>query len=369
MLIFTKPLEAVTLIKKTSTLMENKVYLKEEDLGFQPKWSEIFNNLNPIYVEIGIGNGEFIVHLAKTYPHFNFVGTEFCREVLRKALKRAEREGLSNLRLLPMEGTKLLIKGFTSESISGLYLNFPDPWDKRKKRRNRLVNEAFVWLLADRLKEGGFFRMATDHRPYLEEVVKLFTTNEAFSPLWEELIRTEIEDFYPTKYARKWLSQGLPLYFTGFKKIKRVRLPDWIKEKYPLLRLTKEDYVPIISVLKVKDLQDFRALAKAISKGILYQSEGDLIKVLDVYTKEDGLLIDLIVLEKSLQQRFFVAVNPYETRGIIISVHSSDHPDPTDGVHLAISLITHKIWSFLPEAELIKTTCKNKIFNLSKTLV
>jgi|GEM_PF-37702 len=361
---FTRPLAVDTLIE----VLKSKIYLREEDLDFQPDWAEVFGNANPIYVEIGIGNGEFIVHLAKTYPNFNFVGTEISREVLRKALKRAYREGVDNVRLLPMEGATLLIKGFTSESIAGVYLNFPDPWDKRKKRQNRLVNRAFVWLLADRLKEGGFFRMATDHRPYLEEVVQFFTENEAFSPLWNDPIRTEVEDFYPTKYARKWLSQGLNLYFTGFKKTKKVVLSDWVKEFYPLLKLTKEDFLPVINILKVKGLPDFKALSQVITRGFLYQEGEDFIKVLDVYTKEDGLLIDLMVSEKSLQQRFFVAVNPYGKEGLIISVHSSDHPEPTDGVHLALALITQKIQNFLPKAELIKTTCKTKVLKQTKTV-
>ncbi len=337
-----------------------RVYIKEKDLSFYPNWQEIFGNSNPIYVEIGVGKGDFILEMAKNNPQVNFVGVDYSREVLRSAVKKIEKSKLKNVRLIPMEGAKFLCKAFASESISGLYLNFPDPWIKRRESKNRLVNEAFPWLLADRLKISGFFRMATDYKPYLEETVEFFSKTGAFSPLWDEVIRTEVEDFYPTKYAKKWLSQGLKLYFTGFKKIKQVDLPNWVKDYYPLLKITEDELLPIVNILNLNQPPDFKKLYETLPRGIIYQKEGNLIKVLDVYFKEEGLLIDLLTKEGSLKERFFVLISPYQKKGIIFTSHEATPPDPTDLVHLAFVLLCKEVLKVYPSAHILKTTCKQK---------
>jgi tRNA (guanine-N7-)-methyltransferase len=337
-----------------------RLYLKEKDLPFYPNWQKIFENSNPIYVEIGIGKGDFILEMAKNNPQVNFVGVDYSREVLRSAVRKVEGAQLKNVRLIPMEGTKFLCKAFTSEAISGLYLNFPDPWIKRKKAKNRLVNEAFPWLLADRLKLSGFFRMATDYKPYIEQTVEFFLKTGAFTPLWEEVIRTEVEDFYPTKYAKKWLSLGRTLYFTGFKKIKRVELPNWVKDYYPLLKISGDELLPIVNILKLNQQPDFKKLYETLPRGIIYQKEENLVKVLDVYFKDNGVLVDLLVKEGSLKERFFILISPYQKDGVILTSHEATPPDPTDLVHLAFVLLCKEVLKVYPSAHILKTTCKEK---------
>jgi len=339
----------------------SQVYLKEKDLSFYPNWEKIFGNSNPIFVEIGVGKGDFIVEIAKTNQGANFVGVDYCREILRKAVKKVEQLQLTNVRLLPMEGAKFLCKVFTSETISGVYLNFPDPWVKHKQAKNRLVNQAFTWLLADRLKLNGFFRMSTDYKPYLEETVAFFLNTKAFQPLWDEIIRTDVEDYIPTKYSKKWLSLGFALYFTGFKKIKRVEIPEWVKDYYPLLKITKEDLLPILCTIKLNQLPDFTKLSQNLPKGVLYKEGENVIKVLDIFVKKDGVLLDLLVKEGSVVERFFIRISPYTINGLILSSHEATPPDPLDYVHLAFVLLCKKILEIFPSAEILKTTCKQKL--------
>ena len=337
-----------------------QVYIKEKDLPYYPNWQEIFGNSNPIYVEIGVGKGDFILEMSKNNPKANFVGVDYSREVLRSAVKKIEKAKLKNVKLIPMEGAKFLCKAFTSESIFGLYLNFPDPWIKRKTSKNRLVNEAFAWLVADRLKISGFFRMATDYKPYIEETAEFFLKTGAFAPIWNEVIRTEVEDFYPTKYAKKWLSQGLTLYFTGFKKIKRVGLQEWVKNYYPLLKISEDELLPIVNILKLNQKPDLKKLYETLPRGIIYQKDENIIKVLDVYFKDDALLVDLLVKEGILKERFFVHILPYQEDGILFTSHEATPPDPTDFVHLAFVLLCKEVLKVYPSAKILKTTCKKK---------
>lgn len=334
--------------------------LREEDLGLKPCWNEIFGNKNSIYLEIGIGNGEFIVYLAKNNPEKNFIGIEISREILRKALNRAKVASVKNLRLICIEGTKALAKLFDTETVSGVYVNFPDPWEKKKQKRKRLINPGFVWILADRLKLDGFFRVVTDHEEYVREIVEIFFQNEAFYPLYDPPIVNYVNNFYPTKYARKWSSLGKKIYFTGFKKIRSVILPKWVEDWCPVLKLKKEDVLPLVNLLEIKEDLELKNLGELLKNQVFHHRTNIIIKILDVFYKEEGLLLDVIVAEGIMRQRFFIYVGKHQQNRLIIKTHDSDKPDPTDGVHLAFVSIIGKIKERYPNTKILKTTCKEK---------
>ncbi|WP_084222203.1 tRNA (guanosine(46)-N7)-methyltransferase TrmB [Thermodesulfobacterium hydrogeniphilum] len=338
-----------------------KTVLKENELGIKPDWDKIFGRKGPLYLEIGIGNGEFIVWLAQNKPEANFIGVEVSREYFRKAVNRAINAKLANLRLICIEGAKALSKLFDSETLAGLYLNFPDPWAKKSQKERRLVNPAFIWLLGDRLVLEGFFIMVTDYEPYAKEVLEHFLKCPVFEPLWDTPLKMNLTEYYHTKYARKWLSMGLSLFYIGFKKVKRVELPEWISKFYPLIKLKKEEPLPL-NILKLGKSVTLKEFLKFFSKDVIWKKGEELIKILDIYFKEDGILLDTLVVEGLLKQRFFISINPYDKDGVIISIHDSDHPDPTDGVHKALVLITLKIQEKFPQAKLIQSNCKIKAF-------
>jgi len=341
-----------------------KYLLREEEIGFFPKWEKIFERKAPLFFEIGVGNGEFIVEMARRMKESNFIGVEVSKEVLRKALAKIEEKALTNVRLIHMEGTKALAKLFESESIDGVFLNFPDPWPKKKHKKRRLVNLAFLYLLSDRLKRGGFFQMATDHPEYAEEVYSLLKSLEGFSPLWEDYIKTSIDEFYPTKYARKWLSQGKTIYFLGIKKREKIEIPDWVKDWCPLLKIRKEETaLPIVNIFKIKPKLNFLEWVAKLRGAELYKEKFLFIKVLDLFYNEESLLLDLLVEEGIIRQRFFVKLSPYGDEGYMLTPYDSDKPDPTDGVHLAMVLILKSLKEGAFYFELVKSTCKEKILN------
>jgi len=338
-----------------------EIVLKEEDLKIRPDWGSIFKRKAPIFLEIGIGNGEFITWLAQNNPESNFIGIEYSKKYFKKAANRILRNKLRNVRLICIEGSKFLSKFLDSESLSGVYINFPDPWVKKKHKKRRLISKPFVWLLAERLILNGFFLMVTDYEEYAKEVIELFLKCPAFLPLWDSPIKDFLPNYYYTKYARKWLSQGLSLFYVGFKKIKRVEIPEWVYKFYPLAKLSKEEFLPE-NILEIDEKIDFFNLSKNLPKGVIWKGENEVIKIIDIYFKEDGILIDTLVVEGFLKQRFFVAVNCYHKKGVIISIHDSDKPDITEGVHKAIIIITLKIHKIFRKARIIKSTCKVKVF-------
>ncbi len=337
--------------------MEKLVY-KIEELPIRPKWERIFKKEAPIFMEIGIGNGEFISWIAKKYPENNYIGVEIVRKFLKKAENRIKREGILNVKLIYGEGIKALSKLFSPQGLAGLYLNFPDPWRKAGHKQRRLVRKEFPWLLAEKLEKNGFFIMVTDWVEYAGETLEFFQQCPAFSPLWDTPLKYELPEYYHTKYARKWLSKGLSLFYIGFKKVKEVEIPEEVYKLYPLAELKEEAPLPEIILQTSKEV-NFQEIAEKWERGVNYKDDRVVIKIMDIYTKKDGILVDVLVSEGTLLQRFFISITPHPV-GIMIKIHESDKPEPTRGVHTAVCILTKNLLSFF-EARLYKSTCKESI--------
>jgi tRNA (guanine-N7-)-methyltransferase len=334
------------------------IILRPQALPVRPDWAKIFGRQAPLLLEIGIGNGEFLVWLAQTNPEANCVGVEIDRDYLEKARNRVRAANLANVRLIPMEGSKALSRLFAPDSLSALYLNFPDPWHKKRHQERRLVNEAFAWLLASRLKIGGQFLMVTDYEPYAQEVVEAFKSCPAYEPLWETPMRTELPGYYQTKYARKWAALGRSFFYIGFRKTKGVQLPEWVARTYPLVNLRGDEPMPQV-ILKLAQPVDWHELWRKMPKGLLWQRDNEVVNVKGCYLGDDGIAIDLVVTEGRLMQRFFAAIHAHR-EGVMVKVHDASHPDFTLGVHRAIAMLALTLKQFLPAAEIHHHTCDSR---------
>ena len=336
------------------------VVIRESELERYPDWSSIFKNKNPVYLEVGIGNGEFLEWIAQNNPDKNFVGVEVSRDYFKKAVNRILKARLKNVRLICTEGAKALCKYFSEESLSGLYLNFPDPWAKKKQSSRRLVNDFFPWLLQSRLKLEGTFVMVTDYEPYAIEVVENFEKCKAFAPLWKEgPLVYKLENYYQTKYARKWLSLGKNLYYIGFKKVKGLAIPKEVLKFYPLLEISKEDPLPL-AVIESKET-NLEKVFQGLKEGILWKSGNQVIKVLNKFTGKDSILLDTVISEGSFRQRVFVTIAPHRD-GLIIKFHDATNPEPTRGAHRLVALLCKEILSLLPASKVVQHQCKKGIW-------
>ncbi len=336
------------------------IILRPQALPIRPDWGCIFGRSAPLALEIGIGNGEFIVWLALQFPEMNCIGVEIDRDYLLKARNRVRAQGTLNVRLVPMEGSKALSRLFAPNSLSALYLNFPDPWHKRRHQKRRLVNDAFAWLVASRLVVGGQFLMVTDYEPYAQEVVAAFSGCPAYAPLWETPTRTDLPDYYPTKYARKWAALGRSFVYIGFRKVQPIELPEWVLQVYPLAALRGDEPMPQV-LLRVHQPVDWQQLWHNLPVGLLWQQGSNVVNVKGCYLGGDSLVVDLVVTEGRLMQRFFAVVRSHPN-GVLIRPHDASHPDPTPGVHRSIALLSQAILLLLPGASVHQTTCDPRIW-------
>lgn len=151
----------------------------------------------PLEVDLGCGKGRFVVARAQRHPGVNFLAIDRQLERLMKLDRKAVRLGLANLRWLRCDAYYAVSYLLPSESVTTCYIFFPDPWPKKRHARHRLFSPSFVEALHRILKPGGRVHVATDHLPYLEQIIEVvqadgrFAATAPFEPTEEE--RTDFE--------------------------------------------------------------------------------------------------------------------------------------------------------------------------------
>jgi tRNA (guanine-N7-)-methyltransferase len=176
----------------------------------------LFPRRQPVELELGAGDGSFLMDWAERHPERNFIGVERLLGRLRKIDRKGQRRGLENLRGIRIEAAYFLHYLVPPASLSAIHVYFPDPWPKKRHQRRRLVNERFVRDAARALEPGGMVHLRTDSGDYFARMQEVFAAAADFAPAPtpEELaaVRTDFErDFnargIPTRRA-SWRKRG-----------------------------------------------------------------------------------------------------------------------------------------------------------------
>lgn len=183
------------------------------------KWLEIFHNDNPIYIEIGMGKGQFLIEKAKKNPNINYIGFEKFTGILAKALEKIDEDNdLPNLYVIREDAEKLM-ELFNENEIDGLYLNFSDPWPKERHAKRRLTYKTFLKKYENILKKESDIFFKTDNLPLFEfsiEQIKEFGFR--ICDIIYDLHRSPYqEDNIMTEYEKKFSEQGKKIYMIHVK--------------------------------------------------------------------------------------------------------------------------------------------------------
>ena len=159
-----------------------KEYWPRYGVDFDPAqpldFSALFGNHNPVWVEIGFGDGESLSTMARTFPERNYLGIEVHTPGVGHLLLKLAEEDIGNVRIISADAMEILQQVIPASSLAGVQLFFPDPWHKKKHHKRRIVQPAFVELMATLLKPGGLFHAATDWEDYAAHMLRHFSARD-----------------------------------------------------------------------------------------------------------------------------------------------------------------------------------------------
>ena len=174
------------------------------------KWNKIFNNNNPICLELGMGRGAFIIEMAKLHPNINFIGIEKYDSVIAKALQKIP-EGINNLYMIRADA--LNIDNIFKREIDCIYLNFSDPWPKKRHHLRRLSSSIFLEKYESIFKDKRIIEMRTDNRELFEYSIISFS---GFGYIIEEIyldFHLENPPLITTEYEDKFSNNKMPIFY------------------------------------------------------------------------------------------------------------------------------------------------------------
>ena len=157
-------------LKNTDELINSSKYIIDNPIDYKGKWQKLFNNSNPIHLEIGMGKGNFIIDMAIKNPKINFIGLEKYSSVIVRAVKKLSDLELPNLKLINIDA--LNIDKIFDKEIDLIYLNFSDPWPKKRTAKRRLTSIIFLELYDNIFKSKKEIKLKTDNQVLFESSIK-----------------------------------------------------------------------------------------------------------------------------------------------------------------------------------------------------
>lgn len=193
-------------VKNSQEIIDSSKYVISNPEEYKGKYKEIFNNDNPIRLEIGMGKGDFIVGMATKYPNINFIGVEVQEAVIVRAIKKLDKLDLPNVRVMMINADKL--NDVFDHEIDTLHLNFSDPWPKNRHAKRRLTNKTFLDIYENLFISNPHIIQKTDNillfAYSIEELVK---HGYIFNKVSLDLANEDIDNVQ-TEYERKFMLKG-----------------------------------------------------------------------------------------------------------------------------------------------------------------
>ena len=218
-------------MSQTMRLINSPSFLPEAKAENAGNVTSFFDRDQPLSLEIGCGIGDFIVQLAARHPERNFVVTDIFNQGCLKTCARVDEAGLTNVRVMRSEARYLMTHLLGADSLQAIYINCPDPWPKKRHRKRRMVNQEFLQLVLHTLQGNGEFHFSTDFVDYGIAVSDLLEAEPGFVNLQTTPYSHDLSDYPISKYMRRFLELGQPIYYCHF-----LRRADYQLEAPPAIR-------------------------------------------------------------------------------------------------------------------------------------
>ena len=178
-------------------------------LEFEQAVPELPQGFDALKLEIGIGNGDALIHMASQDPGSLYLGVEVHEPGIGRCLNNIHKLELKNLRLLRHDAIEVLEHMIAADSLDRILLFFPDPWHKKRHHKRRIVNQRFRDLAFRALKPGGVIHVATDWKDYAESIAQQFLADERFTNQGDADGYAARPDYRPlTRFEKRGLNLG-----------------------------------------------------------------------------------------------------------------------------------------------------------------
>ena len=204
-------------VKNAKEIVKNSPFVVQNPQEYKGKYKELFGNNNPIHLEIGMGKGNFILDKAKKNPNINFIGLEKYDSIVCRALEKADVQQPSNLKIMCVDALELA--DIFDKEIDVIYLNFSDPWPKKRHAKRRLTSHVFLPIYDMVFSGVPTIIQKTDNVGLFESsVVSLSTYGYTIEEISLDLASTGMENSL-TEYEAKFMSLGTKInYLKAIKK-------------------------------------------------------------------------------------------------------------------------------------------------------
>ncbi|MFA9559076.1 tRNA (guanosine(46)-N7)-methyltransferase TrmB [Evansella sp. AB-rgal1] len=176
------------------------------------KWHTVFENKNPIHVEVGTGKGRFVTRMAEAHKDRNVIGMEKYDSVILTAVERIIEKPLQNIRLIK-EDVELITDFFAPGEVDRLYINFTDPWPKNRHEKRRLTSSGFLQKYVDLLQENGEIHFKTDNEGLFEYSLESMSQfGLKLKNIRLDLHRSGMEGNIMTEYEERFVEKGMRIF-------------------------------------------------------------------------------------------------------------------------------------------------------------
>ena len=195
-------------------LNDSKYFIKD---NYQGKWANLFKNNNPISLEIGCGKGDYLINMAKNFPNINFIGIEKYESVLVRAIEKVNNLELNNLYFMNIDALQLT--NYFNKEIDTIYLNFSDPWPKKRHAKRRLTSPIFLDIYEQIFKSNPHIFLKTDNPILFAYSLETLSFKDyIFNKVSLDLANEDLFNI-PTEYETKYRELGYKInYLEAVKK-------------------------------------------------------------------------------------------------------------------------------------------------------
>lgn len=317
--------------------------LRNHFLSWPTDWAKTFGREAPLLLEIGFGSAHFLVDLAQKRPSANVLGVEISLPSLDKAQRKIKAAGLTNVRVLQSDARYLLQVLCAPQSLSEVFINFPDPWPKARQLHRRLINLDFLHLLATRLAPGGRLDIATDHADYALAITEALEATPYYQSRLASTFVTEDRERLRTKYEQIGLDEGRICHY-----YKWVRCDEDVPDIFPIPKEYPMPHVVLHSPMNLDTIQQQYGRMRV-------STDACHVSFMELFRAHEGetLFIETYLKEEPLAQRVGLTIRQREPENYVISLHELGFPRPTLGVQLAIGQLANWLLSLNPEAKIL----------------